>query len=249
MVPVDAVLLALAVVAVGAAGYLAGGFIHAVATRLPAGQTALGPPICTSCAGEPVRGSAWLIVPGAYSCCGRNDRRAALATQLAGASLSALALLRYGITRDALAVALFSLLLLLILRIDWQHHLIFTVTIMPGVVLALLLATLESTATLLSATVGGLGAAAVFGLFFLLGVLVYRRAALGAGDILLAGLIGTMTGVPGVVPALFLGMATAAGIGIVLVALGRKSRMDYIPYGAYLCAGTIVALFLWGPAG
>jgi len=31
--------------------------------------------------------------------------------------------------------------------------------------------------------------------------------------------------------------------------LRRKGRMDYIPYGAYLCAGTIVALFLWGPAG
>lgn len=247
--PADAALLALAAAAAGAAGYLAGGFVHAIATRLPAGQTALGPPVCTSCAGEPVRGNAWLIVPGACSRCGRNDRRAALATQLAGALLSALALLRYGITRDTLAVALFSLLLLLILRIDWEHHLIFTITIVPGIALALLLATLESPATLLSATVGGLGAAAVFGLFFLLGIVLYRRAALGAGDILLAGLIGTMTGVRGVVPALFLGMATAAGIGILLVALRRKSRMDYIPYGAYLCAGTIVALFLWGPAG
>lgn len=247
--PADTALLALAVVAAGAAGYLAGGFAHAIATRLPAGQTAFGPPLCAACASEPMRSHIWPILPGACSRCGRNDRRAALATQLAGASLSALALLRYGITRDALAVALFSLLLLLILRIDWEHRLIFTITIVPGIALALLLATLESTATLLSATVGGLGAAAVFGLFFLLGILIYRRAALGAGDILLAGLIGTMTGVRGVVPALFLGMATAAGIGILLVALRRKSRMDYIPYGAYLCAGTIVALFLWGPAG
>ena len=247
--PAGTALFALAVVAAGVMGYLAGGLIHAIATRLPAGQTVLGPPVCASCAGEPVRGTAWLIRPGACSRCGRDDRRAALATQLAGALLSALALLRYGTTRDALAVVLFSLLLLLILRIDWEHHLIFTITIVPGIGLALLLATLESPAALFSAAVAGLGAATVFGFFFLLGIVLYRRAALGAGDILLAGLIGTMTGVRGVVPALFLGMAAAAVIGLLLVALRRKGRMDYIPYGAYLCAGTIVALLLWGPAG
>ncbi len=246
--PVDAALLTL-VVAAAITGYLAGGLVHALATRLPVGQAVLGPPVCASCAGETARGYAWLILPGACLRCAPSERRAALATQLMGALLGVLALLRYGRTRDALAVALFGLLLLLILRIDWEHHLIFTVTVVPGVVLALLLAALESPATLLSAALAGSGAAAVFGLFFLLGVVLYRRAALGAGDILLAGLIGTMTGVRSVVPALFLGMATAAVIGIVLVALRRKSRMDYIPYGAYLCAGTIVALFLWGPAG
>ncbi len=246
--PVDAVLLTL-VVAAAITGYLAGGLVHALATRLPAGQAALGPPVCASCPGETARGYAWLILPGACLRCAPSERRAALATQLTGALLGVLALLRYGPSRDAVVVVLFSLLLLLVLRIDWEHHLIFTVTIVPGVVLALLLAALESPATLLSATLAGIGAAAVFGLFFLLGVVLYRRAALGAGDILLAGLIGTMTGVRSVVPALFLGMATAAVIGIVLVALRRKSRMDYIPYGAYLCGGTIVALFLWGPAG
>lgn len=246
--PIDGALLALAVVA-GAGGYLVGGVLHAVATRLPAGLPVLGPPACVACAGSPASGGAWLLRPGACSRCGRADRRAAVATQLAAALVSGLAVLRYGVTREAVATALFSLLLLLVLRIDWEHHLIYTVTVVPGIALALMLAALDSSAALFSAVAAGGGAAVSFGLFFALGMLLYRRAALGAGDIMLAGLIGTMTGVRHVLPALFLGMVTAAVVGLLLLALRRRSRTDYLPYGAYLCGGTIVALFLWGPAG
>jgi leader peptidase (prepilin peptidase)/N-methyltransferase len=239
----------LLVVAAGMAGYVAGGLIHASATRLPAGLPVFGPPVCSACLAVEAGRYRWLIWPGSCPHGARPVRHTALATRLVAASLSVAAVLRYGTTREAVAVLLFSLLLLLILLIDWQHHLIFTVTIFPGIGLALVLAALDSLRTLASATLAGAGAAAVFGLFFLLGMLLYRRAALGAGDILLAGLIGTMTGMRVVVPALFLGMAAAALVGILLVVLRRKGRMDYIPYGAYLCAGTIVALFRWGPAG
>jgi len=241
--------LLLAVVAAGLAGYLAGGLIYAMATRLPAGLSVFGPPVCSTCVAEGTNGYRWLIRPGSCPHAAGSARRTALTTRLVAASLSIAAALRFGATRDALAVALFSLLLLLILLIDWQHHLIYTVTIFPGIGLALLLAALDSPRTLASASLAGVGAAAVFWLFFLLGRFLYRRAALGAGDILLAGLIGTMTGVRAVVPALFLGMVAAALIGILLVVLRRKGRMDYLPYGAYLCAGTVVALFRWGPAG
>jgi leader peptidase (prepilin peptidase)/N-methyltransferase len=151
----------------------------------------------------------------------------------------------HGLTLIGLAIALFNLLLLLILRIDWQHHLIFVATIAPGIMLALAFAVLRSPAALLSATIAGAGAGLLFSLFFVLAMLIYRQQALGFGDILLAVLIGTMTGIRSLIPALFLGMLLAALGGLLLIAVGIRSRRDYIPYGAYLCAGTILVLIVY----
>lgn len=159
-------------------------------------------------------------------------------------SLVIAAIIVYHLTLVGVAVSLFSLLLLLILRIDWQHHLIYTVTIVPGIMLALALAGLRSTTALLSASVAGIGAGLVFAFFFALAMLIYRKQALGFGDILLAVLIGTMTGVRSIIPALFLGMLLAAAGGLLLVVIGMRTRRDYIPYGAYLCAGTIIVLLV-----
>jgi leader peptidase (prepilin peptidase)/N-methyltransferase len=85
----------------------------------------------------------------------------------------------------------------------------------------------------------------VFALFFALAMLIYRQQALGFGDILLAVLIGTMTGIHSILPALFAGMFLAAVGGLLLIAIGIRTRRDYIPYGAYLCAGTILVLIAY----
>ncbi|MBX6341626.1 MAG: prepilin peptidase, partial [Thermomicrobiaceae bacterium] len=56
------------------------------------------------------------------------------------------------------------------------------------------------------------------------------------------GLIGALPGRELVVPAIFYGMALAALGGVFLIAIRRRGRRDYIPYGAYLCLGTILVL-------
>lgn len=228
----------------GVAGAAAGSLIHSAATRLPAGLGLLGAPRCPECGSELPTVS---LLPGSSahcSNCGWQDNVRRRATELAGALLTMLAIYGHGAAPAGLAIAAFSLLLLLILRIDWQHHLIYTTTIAPGLVLALGFAALRSPADLLSATLGALLAAGVFGLFFALGIVIYHRHALGAGDILLAGLIGAMTGLNHVLPAIFIGMLLAACGGLLLVLLGLRSRRDYIPYGAYLCAGAMLILLL-----
>ena len=96
---------------------------------------------------------------------------------------------------------------------------------------------------LLWAVVAAAAAAALFLLLYVLALAVYRRRALGFGDVLLAALLGAMTG-PDVARALVIGMVLAAGGGLLLVALKVRTMRDFIPYGAYLCAGTIVTLLL-----
>ncbi len=237
-------LLAVLVVITGIAGAFAGSLINAAAVRLPADLDPIGPPVCPNCAElQPRRGMSpfWT---GTCASCGHSDRRQRLATEIAAAVLVMASIAYYHATLLGLATALSILLLLLILRIDWQHHLIFTITIVPGIVLALALAVLRSPAAFLSAALAGVGAGILFGLFFALAIVIYRKQALGFGDILLAVLIGTMTGVRAIVPALFIGMVLAALGGLLLILIGARSRRDYIPYGAYLCAGTIIALFM-----
>jgi len=237
-------LLALFVVIAGIVGAFAGTLINAAAVRLPADLDPIGPPVCPSCGELQPRLGMYPFWTGACDGCGHSDLRQRLATEIAAAVLAMVSVAIFGATLLGLATALFTLLLLLILRIDWQHHLIFTITIVPGIVLALAMAVLRSPGALLSAMLAGVGAGLLFGFFFALAVLIYRKQALGFGDILLAVLIGTMTGVRAIVPALFIGMVLAALGGLLLIVIGARSRRDYIPYGAYLCAGTIIALFL-----
>lgn len=238
----DPLTLVLLVLVGGVVGALAGALVHAIAVRLPAGQEPVGPPVCVAC--SVVLPGAGLLPFRSIACpeCGASSPRAKLATELAGAAIVVTALLLHGLTYRGISAALFSLILLVILRIDWAHHLIYTVTIVPGIAIALLAAALHSMEMLLSAGIAAVSAGLVFALLFGLAILIYRQRALGSGDILLAILLGAMTGTARVVSAIFLGMVLAAAGGLLLVALRRRTRRDYIPYGAYLCAGTILVL-------
>lgn len=230
------------------AGYAAGGLAGGIVTRLPADAPMLGAPICTHCS-QPVTSTArWLVWASRCSTCGTRLAWSFHVVRWLGAALAAGAFLRYGISVQALAVSLFSLWLLPILWIDWRRHEIYPVTLVPAGALALLLAAFDSLGSVVRALAGGALATALFGLFFVIGLVLYRHAALGAGDIFLAGLIGLFVGVHWVMPALILGMALAAISGLGQLALRVRSRHDFLPYGSYLCIGAMIALFLWGPA-
>lgn len=163
-------------------------------------------------------------------------------TELIGAGAFAGLLL---IDLDPLRLALRAALiadLLLILRIDWQHHLIHDRTITGGLLLAFAAAASQSVGALVGALLSGAGAAGIFLLFYVLARVIYRQAALGFGDVLLAGLIGAAVGPSAVFGTLFLGMVLASVGGIIIgLARGRGLR-TYFAYGAYLAAAAIVVL-------
>lgn len=225
-------------------GLFAGTLIHAISLRLPARLDPLGAVICDSCH-EPLPGTAWIpLFTVSCSACQSRTSWHKPATELTAALLVFLALLIHGVTLTGISVAIFALVLLQVLRIDWQHHLIFTIVIVPGSLLAFLFAVLESGFALISSLLAAIVAALIFGFFYVLALLIYRRRALGRGDILLAFLIGAMARFELLVPALIAGMLLAAAGGLFLIAIGKRTRHDFIPYGAYLCAGAIFVLML-----
>jgi leader peptidase (prepilin peptidase) / N-methyltransferase len=225
-------------------GAFAGSVIHATSLRLPAHLDPLGRAICTECHAGLSMSAFIPFLPLRCAECGTRTNWHKPATELAAAAIVAISALSHGFNLDGLTYALLSLVLLLILRIDWQHHLIYTVVIVPGVVLAFLFAALNSQSELISAGIAAFGAGLLFAVFFGLAILIYRKHALGMGDILLAFLIGAMARLELVVGALLLGMLLAALGGLFLIAIGKRTRYDYIPYGAYLCLGAMIVLLL-----
>ena len=218
-----------------------GSLINLLATRLPAEVNLVGPPLATA-TGRP---DSRQLVPflGARTASHGIDWPN-LATQFGAAALTALALLFHGLTWSAIETIVLTSILLTILRIDWQHHLIYTITIWPGIALALLFSLFHSPGQLLSASIAAAAAAGVFLFLFFLAIALYKRRALGFGDVLLAGLIGSMVGLELVVAAILLGMILASVGGLFLILIRVKSRTDYIPYGAYLSLGAIITVLL-----
>jgi leader peptidase (prepilin peptidase)/N-methyltransferase len=92
------------------------------------------------------------------------------------------------------------------------------------------------------AVLGCLLSGGVFLLFFLLGLLLYRRGgALGMGDVKLAAFMGMALGYPAVIFAIVL--STVAG-AVLAIAWGIASRSRKIgfPYGPAITAGAIITL-------
>ena len=230
-------------------GLVVGSWIDHAAAAIPAERSPWRCPACPECAAG-WRGAAILPLVGTLAArrcpaCAAPISPLRPLTEAATAILFALALWRAASPAEFVALALFTVLLLLILRIDWQNHLIFQNTIIAGILIALAYAAILSPEprALLWSLVAAVGAAALFLFLYFLALLLYRRRALGFGDVLLAALIGAMAGQHAFL-ALFIGMLLGAAGGLLLVALRVRTMRDYIPYGAYLCAGTIIALFV-----
>jgi prepilin signal peptidase PulO-like enzyme (type II secretory pathway) len=85
----------------------------------------------------------------------------------------------------------------------------------------------------------------LFGVFvFFLAIFLFSRGKwIGFGDVKYALLMGLVLGFPDVIIGLFLANFFGAIIGLVLIAVGKKNMKSEIPFGPFLVAGTLIALF------
>jgi len=73
------------------------------------------------------------------------------------------------------------------------------------------------------------------------------RGGMGGGDVMLAGLIGMVTGFPLVFVALFLGIVGGGLVAVSLLLLRLRTRKDPIPFGPFLAAAAMITLIWGGP--
>ena len=101
----------------------------------------------------------------------------------------------------------------------------------------------------------GLDAHAPFiGLFFgvvffyliaVIGEKVFKKQAMGGGDIKLMALFGGILGWKGVILTTFVGSLIGSVVGMLLILTKGRKWGSRLPFGPYLAAGAVVSLF-WG---
>jgi len=138
--------------------------------------------------------------------------------------------------------------------VDFEHLIIpDRVTIggiVAGLVLSPLIPSLHNTASPVNALIlSVIGAATGWALLWTIGFigsLVFRKEAMGFGDVKLIGAIGAFLGWRAVLFTVGVSSFFGAIVGVTLVLLRRRAMQSRIPYGPYIALAAILWI-LWGP--
>jgi leader peptidase (prepilin peptidase)/N-methyltransferase len=138
--------------------------------------------------------------------------------------------------------------------VDLEHMIIPDRVSLGGIVLGILFSTLipelhneaDGYGGFLSAFLGAAIGVGILWLVAVLGKLIFRKDAMGMGDVKLMGAIGAFLGWPSVLFTLMVSSFLGAAVGITLVLTGKKAMQSRIPYGPYIALAALIWM-LWGP--
>ncbi|MBI1851727.1 MAG: prepilin peptidase [Planctomycetes bacterium] len=252
------------IAASGALGLLIGSFLNVVIIRLPKNESIVHPRSHCSGCGETIRWYdnipvlSYLLLRGKCRHCGtRFSARYAIVELVTGLLFAALAwntLARGtgGATTESVArlgVYLYlTAALVASTFIDLEHQIIPDEISISGCVLApilsMLVPSLHGTNGRMEAlglsVLGGIVGAGGIWLIGVFGKLIFRKEAMGFGDVKLMGMIGGLLGWKGVGLTFLIGCVSGSIIGLLLLAI-TKSR--YLPFAPYLSFGAMVVVF------
>ncbi len=104
-----------------------------------------------------------------------------------------------------------------------------------------------SSSDLYKAVLSGVGLCLLFLLLQGITKMIKHVDGFGLGDIYLAPSLGLLLGWPKIVPGIFVAFILGSVVGLILIAMKKKSMSQYLPFGPFLIAGTVFSL-LWGNA-
>jgi len=232
-------------------GLIIGSFLNAWAYRLAHGEKiTAGRSHCPKC-GAQIRAYdnvplvSWLLLRGKCRDCGEPISWRYPLGEAATAALFAAVAALDGLSWLLVPHLLFVSALVLVSQVDLEKKIIPDIAILPVAALGLPLMIVLGSAPWWQWPVAGLGAA---GFLFLISEVYFRIRhveGMGFGDVKLALCMGVYLG-PAVVPALFLGFIGGAAVGVILIGGRRGDGKTAIPFGPFLAAGAILALFFGG---
>lgn len=226
-------------------GAVIGSFLNVVITRLPRKESLVAPASrCQACR-TPIRWFdnvpllSYLWLKGRCRACGSPiGWRYPVVEGVTGA-VFALSLLHFGPTLALLPALVLLSALVAITAIDLKHQLIPDMITLPGVVagflVSLVIPRVSWVDSLVGIFIGG-------GVFFL--IILVSGGGMGGGDMKLAAMMGAFLGWKLALVALFVGVLSGGLVAVILLASGRRTRKDPVPFGPFLALGAAVSLFL-----
>ena len=233
-------------------GLLVGSFLTVVVDRVPRGGSVVQPPsACGSCgnrltAPDLVPIVSWLALRGKCRHCGTAIGKEPLIIEIANASIFVAFGLKFGADPVLPAFCIMGAALVALVWIDLHEfrlprEITYTAIALssPVIVIAALLN--DEPERIWQAALGAGIALTIMGLIY-----VASRGGMGDGDVRLAPLLGLHLGYlnPGIVPVgLFFGFLIGAVVGVIAMVVGKAGRKTALPFGPFLAAGTVLAVF------
>jgi len=229
-------------------GAMAGSFANVAIYRLPRHESVITPRSrCPHCGAMirardniPVLSFLWLR--GRCRDCGAAISWRYPLVEAVTALLFLVGWWRFGLSLAGLSAAIFAVIMVVVIFVDLDHQIIPNAVTYPGLVVGLVLAVSGGPREFLIRLAAALGA----GLFFFL-IAVVSRGGMGGGDVKLAAVMGAFLGWPVIATALFISFMLGGLVGMALLLARRRGRKDPVPFGPFLAAGGLAALF-WGNA-
>jgi len=236
----------------GVLGLVVGSFLNVVVWRVPRHESIVSPGShCPSCdaelgAIENIPVFSWVVLRGRCRHCGnRISVRYPLVELLTAALWVGLAQ-RFGATWELPPYLVLAAGLVALSLIDLDHFLLPNRVLYPT---GFLMAGLFVIPALVDSqgndyARGVFGGAAAFAVFFVIHVVSPRG--MGFGDVRLSFVLGFALGWLSwghVYLGLFLGFLLGAVVGTLLIAVGVRTRKDHVPFGPFLAAGAMVAIY------
>jgi leader peptidase (prepilin peptidase)/N-methyltransferase len=236
-----------------------GSFANVCIYRMPRSKSIAAPAsFCPKCK-TPIRAFdnipilSWFLLFGkCRKCGGKIALRYPVVEALMGL-LSLAIYLKFGLAAAVIPYCVFALALLIVSFIDLETFLIPDSIVLPGIGAGILCAavipdfffTLGKGSVFYSLFGALTGAVLVAALAFL-GKLVWKKDAMGGGDLKLLAMIGAFLGWKSVFITMFFASVLGTIISVVLILLKKKKMDDYVPFGPYLGLGALIALFYKG---
>lgn len=145
----------------------------------------------------------------------------------------------------------FFVMLVIATFTDFSHLIIPDIISIPGMFTGIILSFIFPEMMKAASHIDGFlksfaGAMAGGGTIWIIGIAgkaVFRKEAMGFGDVKLMGMAGSFIGVKLTLLSIFLGSLFGAVVGGILILARLKTRKDYIPFGPYLSLGALTAFF------
>jgi leader peptidase (prepilin peptidase) / N-methyltransferase len=235
------------------AGLMIGSFLTVVAERVPRGESVVAPGSrCGSCGLrlgplDLVPVFSWLFLRGKCRRCRTNIGIEPLVLELATAGLFVAMGAKFGATWETAAFCVLSAGLVVQSWIDLRTRRlprqITYVTLALGAPLLVIAALVRDEPRRVVTMLAG----AAIALAFMALLYVLSHGGLGEGDVRIAPLLGAYLGwlgLPYVPVGLFLGFLFGSIVGVAAMVVGKAGRKTAIPFGPFLAAGTLVAVFI-----
>ncbi|MFC1560210.1 prepilin peptidase [Candidatus Margulisiibacteriota bacterium] len=148
----------------------------------------------------------------------------------------------YGYSAQAAASFAFLSLLTIISFIDIETLFIPDILVIFGIILGLVYHsfTVEGFAF---AAIGAAGGFVLMYSFSIIGKVLFKKEAMGDGDIKLAVMLGAFLGIGKLLLSIFLASVIGLAVVMFLLTLKKMKREDYLPFASFLSAGAVIALF------